>query len=846
MSGGFLDELKWVYEKIMLEVESGSEEWRAFQEDLRREGVVYFTPLDLASWHTLTVEEIERETVPLARELISSILLDESNSRPIDNPYYILQQRKALWYPVRFSSSGLPVTIGDIKGFLPEKYVRAKDEFPVRVHLRIASAFDRSVAVQGASKGRYALIIDSPRGKYLTVIDLNKRVLACTCPFYREHKRGVGSLCKHIILSLFVLKNEILNFLSEEEREYWKDVFNRVSKMPNPNEPCEIEPLNRSLMHEIGVPENVDLECVVKCNIMYYFLRYALPEMGFKAVDLDADEAFIEKLEKALREGTVIEKVRAVKRRVAPEDRVDRNDPISLSGGILRGIVKLMVSRYGLEHEDSAKTLLLGMLMGVPVISIGTHGHFKTSKVRYLASLFFDKNVYLKKDILGSQEQVREEVAKVARLLGYDEERFIHNLERNVNVEYEILKHDKIDGTKLFRVRIRLPEIKDEKVKERLIKELAWSVDEREEPIRFVFAQVKDKTRVEDVFGWTNEEIAYLHDLPPHLVKKGKACDAQILLIDEAFANPIFLSALHKAMNEGLYSTSLGDAILGFEFVVLTTNPINRYYGTNVDMVNFATLDRYGLATFTDHVLSSSLLHAMEKFKDEPKPIIPLDTLRRIRMLVDKVKIPSEIINFISLLTTAFSVCFFTTSESDLKSVKPRDPFLFERYCESCVFGESGCYCSKAVFSKPRAFINLVKAIKAHALYRGSDTANEEDLAWAIEHVLPHRMQYSEAVMERHGNDMKRAFEDALTSFLKEYKDNIGIIEETFEKKLKGRIKEEDVERLKASHSPLLKALALELERELYFKKESIKLPQMIKTKRWVKADEPEAISVPA
>ena len=82
------------------------------------------------------------------------------------------------------------------------------------------------------------------------------------------------------------------------------------------------------------------------------------------------------------------------------------------------------------------------------------------------------------------------------------------------------------------------------------------------EPIWYFSRQLTDQDQPEDILGFVVEHPALLGHMPPHLVKKGRLTGSDFVFLDEIFASPLLLAHLHRALNEKVYDTTIGQATI--------------------------------------------------------------------------------------------------------------------------------------------------------------------------------------------------------------------------------------------------------------------------------------------
>jgi len=151
------------------------------------------------------------------------------------------------------------VTLGELRSVMPLGVVSPKAE-RVAVWEPILRAFNRSIVkVSTANNLLLTAVAGSGVQQYLTCIDMEKMLFACSCPAYNaddENSRKRHILCKHLMLSIYH-HHEILLEKSGEDPWGWISSLSAAQNHSHSN---------------IMIP-----------NWLYYFIKRVFASMGFEA-----------------------------------------------------------------------------------------------------------------------------------------------------------------------------------------------------------------------------------------------------------------------------------------------------------------------------------------------------------------------------------------------------------------------------------------------------------------------------------------------------------------------------------------------------------------------------------
>lgn len=393
---------------------------------------------------------------------------------------------------------------------------------------------------------------------------------------------------------------------------------------------------------------------------------------------------------------------------------------------MLNKLVKTVAEVYRGYHQFMmSQTVFSGLLLGEPILLIGSHGTMKTSMANFIGNLF-DKPVVVVETTVKNRGEIENFFEDLGKTLNVSPEDLMRNLVEAINVSY-----DQTGDTLKITVEIGL-------IQYPAAKTLGKT---RRKPLSIFSQQVNNKTDPEEVLGYGIDHPAVLGMKPPHAIKAGKIAGADYVVLDEIFGAPMLLSKLHHALNEKVVDTTVGPIITKPLCWVLCTNPINKFYMTNYAVVNCATLDRYALSTRSLPPSSQEILAMQAKWKSlKTSTRVPIELIYSARKQLEQIKMPDELMIFCLSLASHLSKCYFAPSTGKRSEVA-RDPFETEKDCSLCIFHDLPC--GLANVGKTRTIIRLQQAITAHALLEMKKEADEDDLIFALMSVLPHRLSWN-------------------------------------------------------------------------------------------------------
>jgi len=403
----------------------------------------------------------------------------------------------------------------------------------------------------------------------------------------------------------------------------------------------------------------------------------------------------------------------------------------------LNGLVKSVAEVYRGYHQHAMiETVFCGLLMGEPVLLIGSHGTFKTSLANFVGNLF-DKPTVSIEEKFQSRASLEKFFESLGSKLKVDPEALMRNLADGINVEYEQV------GNQLS-VKVEADAVKRP--------EAVGLGDVERKPIRVFSMQVNDQMDPEDILGYGVDHPAVLGLKPPHAVKAGRLAGADLVCLDEIFGCPRLLSKLHHVLNEKVVDTTVGSIEARPMGTVLCTNPFTKYYATQVALANFATLDRYALSARSLPPSAQEILVMADRWRQlKLKKRAPVELIYEARKLVDGVVVPDEFTIFCLGLISHLSRCYFSTAKGH-RAEESKDPFETEKDCTLCIYGNE-YPCGIANVGKVRTIIRLQQTMKAHALLNMRKEADESDLAFSLLSVLPHRLSWNRPeFLSEHGS----------------------------------------------------------------------------------------------
>jgi MoxR-like ATPase len=369
----------------------------------------------------------------------------------------------------------------------------------------------------------------------------------------------------------------------------------------------------------------------------------------------------------------------------------------------------------GYWQHAMVESIFSGLLIGEPVLLIGSHGVMKTSMANFVGSLF-DKPVVTVKENFHSRRSLEKYFEDISSQLKINPENLTRNLVDGIDVQYE-------QTGEALTAKVEVDVVKHS--------EAAKLAETTRKPIKVFSMQVNDQMDPEDILGYGVDHPAILGSKPPHAVKSGRVAGADYVILDEIFGATRLLSKLHHVLNEKVVDTTVGSIETKPLGVMLCTNPLNEFYQTNLKIVNVATTDRYALSARSLPPSAQEILFMAARWKHlKLKKTAPVELIYEARKLIDEVKIPEEYLIFSLGLISHLSRCYFSVS-TGVRADESKDPFEAERDCSLCIYGRN-YPCGLANVGKVRTIVRLLQAVKAHALLNMRQEADESDLAYAL------------------------------------------------------------------------------------------------------------------
>jgi MoxR-like ATPase len=400
---------------------------------------------------------------------------------------------------------------------------------------------------------------------------------------------------------------------------------------------------------------------------------------------------------------------------------IDTFDDIASSlSDVVSGTTRLY---RGITQAQMVRALFMGLLTGEPVLFVGEHASMKSSLCDFAARIF-DKPAVHVRESFQNPADLEAWSADISAKLELDSETFTRNLVDGIDVEYS-------EYSGKVHCSVAIDAAKHPKA--------AQLGEPVREPIWYFSRQLTDQDQPEDILGFVIEHPALLGNRPPHLVKKGRLTGSDFAFLDEIFASPLLLAHLHRALNEKVYDTTIGQAQFRALGIVAASNPWNDYYPTNPKLASIATLDRYAFSVRCIAPSSQQILSmATTRMKGTQK--VPIELVYEARKLLDEVVIPEELLGFTVALTAHLSRCYFSTSKTERRT-EAASPFEIQHDCGLCVFSDNPC--SIANVTRTRTILNTVKGMRALALLSGRKEANKEDLVEVLQMVLAYRAYWN-------------------------------------------------------------------------------------------------------
>jgi len=228
----------------------------------------------------------------------------------------------------------------------------------------------------------------------------------------------------------------------------------------------------------------------------------------------------------------------------------------------------------GYWQHAMVESIFAGLLIGEPVLLIGSHGVMKTSMANFVGSLF-DKPVATVKESFHSRSSLEKYFEDIGSQLKINPENLTRNLVDGIDVQYEQI------GDALT-AKVEIDVVKHSGA--------AKFAETTRKPIKVFSMQVNDQMDPEDILGYGIDHPAILGLKPPHAIKSRRVAGADYVCLDEIFGATRLLSKLHHVLNEKVVDTTVGSIEAKPLGIMLCTNPLNQFYQTNVAIMNAASI----------------------------------------------------------------------------------------------------------------------------------------------------------------------------------------------------------------------------------------------------------------
>ena len=202
-------------------------------------------------YHTVGAEELKQLAQNVPQQLYTvkiaptGLVFDEKFSR-----WFFAATRE--WREIDF------LTVDDLRAAMPPKTV-SRNANRVAVWGPILRAFDRTPAKITKAGETLLTAVSGGEEPYLTAIDLENGVFACSCPAYNhedENWRKRHLLCKHLMLSIFHHHSSILEACGRKA-EPWEKSLKK----------CQRHPYSQAML----------------ANWLYYFIKKVFAKLKLQA-----------------------------------------------------------------------------------------------------------------------------------------------------------------------------------------------------------------------------------------------------------------------------------------------------------------------------------------------------------------------------------------------------------------------------------------------------------------------------------------------------------------------------------------------------------------------------------
>jgi MoxR-like ATPase len=300
--------------------------------------------------------------------------------------------------------------------------------------------------------------------------------------------------------------------------------------------------------------------------------------------------------------------------------------------------------------------------------------------------------------------------------------------------------------------------------KTRLVKSFAKMLYKDGAPIKAFMMLLKSTHKPLDVF--------YSYDLPALMRGEEKvipkAIDADLVFLDEVFANELILSALKDFLEERIYDRYEAK----WMFFIGATNPGNDFYQNVLIQRNMADLDRFDVIIPMTPPASTVVPEVLEMFDEartrendyEPDLKVDVSEISKVREeILTAVKMSQGAKAYLWLMSMAFSTCYYHDEVTGNKSRADRFN-MFERLpCERCTF-KKFTMCNYAL--SPMRFARSTTFLaKALAWIEDSKIAGVAHVRTAVKYTLPLRLVATREEVKLSAPTVETFVEQAVKSF---------------------------------------------------------------------------------
>jgi MoxR-like ATPase len=299
--------------------------------------------------------------------------------------------------------------------------------------------------------------------------------------------------------------------------------------------------------------------------------------------------------------------------------------------------------------------------------------------------------------------------------------------------------------------------------KTRLVKSFAKMLYKDRAPVKAFMMLLKSTHKPLDVF--------YSYDLPS--LMKGeekiipKAIDADLVFLDEVFANEIILSALKDFLEERIYDRYTARWL----FFIGATNPSNDFYQNVLIQRNMADLDRFDVIIPMTPPASTVVPEVLEIFDEartrendyEPQLKVDVSEITKVREEITAVKMSQGAKAYLWLMSLAFSTCYYHDEVTGNKCRADRFNVLDRLPCERCTFKKfSMCNYALSPMRFARSATFLAKAL---AWMEDLKSVGVAQVRVAVKYTLPLRLVATREEVKLSAPTVEAFVEQAVKSF---------------------------------------------------------------------------------